>query len=368
MAVPLMDLKLQYRNMRSEADAAMQRVLDNAEYILGSAVDNFEKEFAKFCNARDCAAVDSGTAALHLALLARGIRIGDEVITTPFTFIATAEAVSHCGAKPVFVDVESETLCIDPAKVEAAITKRTKAILPVHLYGHPAEMKPLAEIAEKHSLLLVEDCCQAHGAEYKGKRAPVSGIGCFSFYPSKNLGAFGEGGAIVGNDPDFMEKVRLLRAHGEKPKNTHNLVGYNYRMHGLQGAVLGMKLKHLEEWNNARRKHAKLYNRELSGIVEIPVERKNAKHVYHLYVVRTAMRDALKKFLDGRSIGNAVHYPCPIHMQPAYSSIGQAKGMFPAAETAAQRVISLPMYPELSKEQLSEVCDAAKEFFKKAQK
>jgi len=363
MNIPLLDLKAQYATIKDEVHTALEPIFTNTAYILGDAVFNFEKQFASFCGEKDCVAVNSGTAALHLALLALGIKQGDEVITTPFTFIATAEAVSHCEATPVFIDIDPETYCIDPSKIEAAITEKTKAIIPVHLYGHPCDMDAINEIAQKHNLFVIEDCCQAHASEYKGKRVPISGIGCFSFYPSKNLGAFGEGGAVVSSDEQFMEKVRLLRAHGENPKNNHKIVGYNYRMSGIQGAILGAKLKHLPEWTEGRRKNAARYNSALEGTsLKLPTERENSKHVYHLYVTESEKRDELSKFLSGKGIASAVHYPVPCHLQPAYSCLGMTEGSLPVCEAAAKRVLSLPMYPELTEEQVQYVAEAVKEF------
>lgn len=363
MKVPLIDLKAQYATIKDEVQEALEPIFNNTAYILGDAVFNFEKKFAEFCGEKDCVAVNSGTAALHLALLAIGIKPGDEVITTPYTFIATAEAISHCGAKPVFVDIDPETYCIDPKKIEAAITPNTKAIIPVHLYGHPADMDAINEIAQKHNIKIIEDCCQAHASEYKGKRAPISGIGCFSFYPSKNLGAFGEGGAIVSSDEAFMEKARLLRAHGENPKNNHKIVGYNYRMSGIQGAILGAKLKHLPEWTEGRRNNAARYNASLTETsLKLPTEKENSKHVYHLYVTESEKRDELSKFLSEKGIASAVHYPVPCHLQPAYAELGMGEGSLPVCEAASKKVLSLPMYPELTEEQVQLVAQAIKEF------
>jgi dTDP-4-amino-4,6-dideoxygalactose transaminase len=299
--------------------------------------------------------VGSGTEALWLALLALGVGSGDEVITVPDTFIATAEAISYCGAKPVFIDVEPVTYNMDPAKLEAAITEKTRAVIPVHLFGQMADMDPILTIARKHKLIVVEDASQAHGAEYKGKKAGSMGdLGCFSFYPGKNLGAYGEGGAVVTSNPEFDRKIRMLRDHGQDKKYYHGMIGWNARMDGIQGAVLSVKLRHLPSWNEARRKNAALYDgllKEVNGI-SIPRKSPDAQHVYHIYAIRVKNRDAMIAALAAKDIHCGIHYPIPLHLQEAYKSLGYREGAFPVAEKAASEFVSLPMYPELTKEQI----------------
>ena len=340
--------------------AAIDEVLENTTYILGPSVADFEKRFAVYSGARYGIGVNSGTSALQLALLAAGIGPGDEVITTPLTFVATAAAIRYTGAVPVFVDVEPETLTIDVNRIEAAITPRTRAILPVHLYGHPADLDPILEIAQRHGLKVIEDCAQAHGALYKGR--PVGGIGdfgCFSFYPSKNLGAFGEGGLVTTNDSAGDKKLRMMRDWGQEVKNRHEIEGFNMRLEGLQGAVLGVKLRHLENWNEKRREHARFYTRRLDGSgLKLPVEKSYAVPVYHLYVVRTEERDAFQEALGGQGIHTGAHYPIPVHLQQAHADLGYSRGAFPVAEKAADTVISLPMFPELTEEQRDSVVTA----------
>jgi dTDP-4-amino-4,6-dideoxygalactose transaminase len=361
--IPLVDLKAQYLSIKSEIDAAIDRVIDKTAFILGEEVESFEKEFAAFCKAEYCVGVASGTAALHLALLACGVRPGDEVITTPFTFIATAEAISHCGARPVFVDIDPRNCLLDPTQVEAAITRATKAIVPVHLYGQPVEMDPILDIARKYGLRVVEDAAQAHGAEYRGKRTGTLGdVACFSFFPGKNLGAYGDGGAVVTNDPDIARKVRRLRDHGRESKYEHLEIGFGERLDALQAAILRAKLAHLEDWTEARRKHAARYDALLGpmGIETVQVS-PHVRHVYHLYVIRSPRRDALLEHLKSRGIGAGVHYPIPLHLQPAYSAEYKHVRL-PQAERAAQEVLSLPIYPELTEEQLEYVAGAVAEF------
>ncbi len=358
--VPLFDLKSQYRSISAELRAAIDEVLENTTYILGPSVADFEKRFADYSGARYGIGVNSGTSALQLALLAAGIGPGDEVITTPLTFVATAAAIRYTGAVPVFVDVEPETLTIDVNRIEAAITPRTRAILPVHLYGHPADLDPILEIAQRHGLKVIEDCAQAHGALYKGR--PVGGIGdfgCFSFYPSKNLGAFGEGGLVTTNDAAGDKKLRMMRDWGQEIKNRHDIEGFNMRLEGLQGAVLGVKLRYLENWNEKRREHALFYTRKLDGSgLKLPAEKSYAVPVYHLYVVRTEERDAFQEALVGQGIHTGAHYPIPVHLQQAHADLGYERGAFPVAEKAADTVLSLPMFPELTEEQRDSVVTA----------
>lgn len=355
--VPFADLAAQYAGLKSDIDAAIAGVLSRAQFILGPAVEQFEREFAAYCGVAEAVGVNTGTSALHLALLAAGVQPGDEVITVPFTFVASVAAIEYAGARPVFVDVEPDTLTMDPAQVEAAITPRTRAILPVHLYGQPADMDPILEIARRRGLLVIEDACQAHGSEYKGRRCGSMGaIGCFSFYPGKNLGAYGEGGALVTSDPAIAARVRLLRSWGEETRYEHTYRGFNYRMDGVQGAVLGVKLPHLEGWTGRRRAHAAAYDSHLAGTrVEVPRARPDSRHVYHLYVVRLRDRDGWRARLSAAGVQTGVHYPIPVHLQPAYRDLGHAEGAFPVCEAAAREVLSLPMFPELTDAQIAHV-------------
>jgi dTDP-4-amino-4,6-dideoxygalactose transaminase len=355
--IPFVDLPAQYRALKPEIDSAVGRVLESAQFILGPAVTAFERDFAAFCTATEAIGVNSGTSALHLSLLTAGVEPGDEVITVPFTFVATVAAIEYAGARPVLVDVEPEFLTMDPAKLEAAITTRTKAIIPVHLFGQPADMDPIMAIARKHGLVVIEDACQAHGAEYKGQRCGSIGqLGCFSFYPGKNLGAYGEGGAVVTSDPDLAKKIRLLRAWGEETRYEHKYRGFNYRMDGVQGAILGVKLRYLEAWTEARRRNAAEYARQLADAsVTLPRERDEVRHVYHVYVVRLQQRDAWRDRLTEAGVQTGVHYPIPVHLQPAYRDLGYSAGAFPVSERASAEVLSLPMFPELTHDQIKEV-------------
>jgi dTDP-4-amino-4,6-dideoxygalactose transaminase len=355
--IPFVDLPAQYRALKSEIDTAVGRVLESAQFILGPAVTAFERDFATFCTANEAIGVNSGTSALHLSLLAAGVEPGDEVITVPFTFVATIAAIEYAGARPVLVDVEPEFLTMDPTRLEAAISPRTKAIIPVHLYGQPADMDPIMAIARKHRLVVIEDACQAHGSEYKGRRCGSIGqLGCFSFYPGKNLGAYGEGGAVVTSDPDLAKRIRLLRAWGEETRYVHKSRGFNYRMDGVQGAILGVKLRHLEAWTEARRRNAAEYARQLADMsVKLPRERDEVRHVYHLYVVRLQQRDARRDRLTEAGVQTGVHYPIPVHLQPAYRDLGYSVGAFPVSERASAEVLSLPMFPELTQNQIGEI-------------
>ncbi len=355
--IPFVDLQAQYRALKPEIDAAVLRVLENAQFILGPAVAAFERDFAAYCHTTEAVGVNSGTSALHLALLAAGVGPGDEVITVPYTFVATVAAIEYSGATPVFVDVEPDYWTMDPAQIERAITPKTKAIVPVHLYGQPADMDPILEIARRHNLKVIEDACQAHGSEYKGRRCGSMGdLGCFSFYPGKNLGAYGEGGALVTNDAALATHVRLLRAWGEEVRYEHKYRAFNYRMDGVQGAVLGVKLRHLEAWTEARRRHAAEYARQLTDTPAVaPVERPGTRHVYHVYVVRLPQRDAWRARLGEAGVQTGVHYPIPVHLQPAYRDLGHAAGDFPVSERAAAEVLSLPMFPELTDQQIAAV-------------
>jgi dTDP-4-amino-4,6-dideoxygalactose transaminase len=338
-------------------------VLDSSEFILGGAVADFERRFASYCASNDAVGVNSGTSALHLALLACGVGPGDEVITVPFTFVATVSAIGYAGARGVFVDVDPRYYTMDPARVEAAITPRTKAILPVHLYGQPADMDPLLDIARRHGLALIEDAAQAHGAEYKRRRCGSMGaVSAFSFYPGKNLGAYGEGGAIVCNDEERVRTIRMLRDWGQSKKYEHTLKGFNYRMDGIQGAVLGVKLKYLEQWTEARRSRAALYDRYLADAeVQRPEVRDGCRHVYHVYTVRVPDRERVRTALAAAGINCGIHYPIPVHLQPAHADLGYREGDFPVAERLAREVLSLPMYPELTDEQVATVAAAVRE-------
>lgn len=363
MAIPFLDLKAQHRALKSELMEAASRVLDGCQFALGNEVAAFEQEFADYCGARFAVGANTGTSALHLALLAAGIGPGDEVITVPHTFVATVSAIRYAGARPVFVDVDPASYTMDPRLVEAAITPRTRAIMPVHLYGQPADMDPILDIAARRRLLVIEDACQAHGAEYRGRRAGSIGhAAAFSFYPGKNLGACGEGGALVTSDPELAEKARMYRDWGQERRYHHVVEGYNYRMDGIQGAFLRVKLRHLPAWTEARRAHAARYAELLAGApVRLPRQMPYAKHVYHLFAVMTPRRDALHRLLGERGIATAFHYPVPVHLQPCFKHLGYEQGQFPHAERAAAEEISLPMFAELTDEQIVEIAGAVKE-------
>jgi dTDP-4-amino-4,6-dideoxygalactose transaminase len=360
--IPFVDLRTQYGSIKDEVNAAIQGVLESCQFTLGSEVAAFEAEFAAYCQTKHGIGVNTGTSALHLALLAANVGPGDEVITVPFTFVATVSAISYTGATPVFVDIDPHTFNMDPGAIEAAITKKTKAIVPVHLYGQPADMDPILEIARRHRLVVIEDACQAHGAEYHGRRAGSLGdIGCFSFYPGKNLGAYGEGGMVVTNKPEYDRTIRMLRDWGAERKYHHVLKGYNYRMEGIQGAVLRVKLPHLEAWTEARRAAAARYDRLLAGSgVITPHAMPSARHVYHIYAIRTARRQAWQEAMQAQGIQTGIHYPTPVHLLPAFANLGYAPGDFPHAEQAANEVLSLPMFPELTPEQCEVVARAVR--------
>ncbi len=360
--IPLVDLKAQYAGIKSEIDEAIQRVLDNTSFIGGNELTDFEADFANYCNAKHAIGVSSGTEALRLALIACGVGEGDEVITSPSTFIATVEAVAGVGAKPVFVDVDEETNNIDPALVEAAITEKTKAIIPVHLYGYPVDMDPILDVAHKHGLKVIEDAAQAHGAEYKGKRIGEFGdVACFSFYPGKNLGAYGDAGGIVTNDDAMAEEIRLLRDHGRSDKYEHKVLGFNSRLDSLQAAILRVKLAHMEDWTEQRRAAAAIYGELLQDAgIRLPVEQAGYKPVYHLFVVRTPERDRIGAALKEAGVASGVHYPIPLHLQPALKHLGHGEGDFPNCEKNARECLSLPMFPELTREQAQEVAQQVK--------
>lgn len=366
MNVPFLDLKTQYLSIKPEIQNALQQVLDSTAFAGGPFVAQFEKEFAAFCQAEHCVGVGNGTDALWMALLALGVGPGDEVITVPDTFIATAEAISYCGAIPVFVDVDEKSYNMDPNRLEDYLKSRfasgavrsgstLKAIIPVHLFGQTADMDPIIELARKYGLAVIEDASQAHGALYKGRPAGSMGdAGCFSFYPGKNLGAYGEAGAVVTNSASLADKMRMLRDHGSSKKYYHQVVGWNARMDGFQGAVLSVKLKYLPAWNEGRRRNAHLYNAYLKGLdgVVTPAEMDYAKHVYHVYALRTGNRDSLIGKLNEKGIGTNVHYPVPVHLQNAYKFLGLKQGSYPVAEKVASEFISLPMFAELTEEQI----------------
>lgn len=358
--VPYLDLRAQYRSIKSEIDEAIARVLESCQFVLGPDVAAFENEFAAYCATTDCIAVNSGTSALHLALLAAGVGSGDEVITVPFTFVASVATILYTGAKPVLVDIEPRTFNMNPAAIQAAISPRTKAIMPVHLYGHPADMDFIMEVARKHGLIVIEDAAQAHGARYKGR--PVGSIGdiaCFSFYPAKNLGAYGEGGAVTTSNPAYAEKIRSLRDWGQDRKYHHVFHGYNYRLEAIQGAILRVKLRHLETWTEARRRIVEKYGDLLADAdVVLPAEMEWARHVYHLFTIRSKNRDATQAALLNQGIQTGVHYATPVHLQPAYRKLGYGPGSLPESEEAAEAVLSLPMYPELTEAQLEMVAEA----------
>jgi dTDP-4-amino-4,6-dideoxygalactose transaminase len=358
--IPFVYLKSQYLSIKDEIDTAVLKVLESTQFVLGSEVAALEQEFANYCDADYGIAVNTGTSALHLALLAAGVGPGDEVITTPFTFVATVAAIDYTGAKVVFVDIDPVSYTIDVTKIEQAITERTKAILPVHLYGQPADMDPILEIAQRHGLIVIEDAAQAHRTEYKGRRVgSIGDIGCFSFYPGKNLGAYGEGGMAVTNNPEYANTMRMLRDWGQERRYHHVLKGYNYRMDGIQGAILRVKLRHLDKWTEARRSHAALYDELLadSGL-KTPTAMPYSYHVYHVYAVRVPQRERLQQQLSEQGIQTGIHYPIPVHLQQAYADLGYRLGDFPYSELAANEVLSLPMYAELSEEQLKIVSTA----------
>ena len=364
MKIPLVDLKAQYHSLKKEIQAAINNVLETSQFILGKEVDAFEEAFARYINVRHAIGVNSGTSALHLALLALGIGPGDEVITVSHTFIATLEAICWTGARPVLVDIEEDTYNMNWRQIESAITKKTKAIIPVHIYGQPADMDPILEVARKRKLWVVEDACQAHGATYKGRR--VGGFGhaaCFSFYPGKNLGAYGEGGAVVTHDSQFAEKIRKLRNHGGLTKYSHEFIGMNARLEGIQGAILRVKLPHLDRWNELRRQHAQEYTSLLKGLdVTVPYEAPYAKSAFHLYVIRTPGRDRLNNLLNEKGIGSIIHYPKPNHLLPCFKHLGYQEGDLPVTEKVSKDILSLPLYPELTLKQIREITGIIRTF------
>ncbi|MDO3432390.1 DegT/DnrJ/EryC1/StrS family aminotransferase [Rhizobium sp. CBN3] len=359
--IPFLDLRAQYQSIKSEIDAAVLGVLASGQYILGEEVIRLEQEFADYCNVKHAIAVNTGTSALHLSLLAAGIGPGDEVITVPFTFVATVSAICYTGATPVFVDVEPVTLTMDPAQLEAKITSRTKAIIPVHLYGQMADMDGIMAVADHHQIPVIEDACQAHGARYKGARAgSIGASGCFSFYPGKNLGACGEGGIAVTNSDEQAKTMRMLRDWGQEQRYHHLLKGFNYRMDAIQGAILRVKLRHLEAWTEARRSHGRRYSSLLAGSPHLrtPVEVPERRHVYHVYAIRSHDRDGLQRVLTAEGIPSGLHYPIPVHLQKAHADLGYQAGDFPVSEAAAREVLSLPIYPEMPVQHVDQVAAA----------
>jgi dTDP-4-amino-4,6-dideoxygalactose transaminase len=361
--IPYLDLKAQYRALKPEIDAAVLKTLESCEFILGSEVAKFEEEFAAYSQAAHAIGVNSGTSALHLALLAAGVGPGDEVITIPYTFVATTAAIRYCNATPVFVDIDPVTFMIDVTQIEGKITPRTKAILPVHLYGQPCDMDPILEIAKRHNLIVIEDAAQAHGAEYKDRRAGSIGhMATFSFYPGKNLGAAGEGGLITTNDDAYANKIRLLRNWGMENRYHHTLQGYNYRMEGIQGAILRVKLNYLEQWTEAKRAKAAIYGELLrnSGVTA-PVAKLDVRHVYCVYAILSPKRDALAAHLQSRQIQFGIHYPQPIHLMEAHADLGHKRGDFPVSEAICDQILSLPLFPEMTREQIETVAAAVRE-------
>jgi dTDP-4-amino-4,6-dideoxygalactose transaminase len=364
MAVPFIDLKKQYLAIKDEVLAAVAQSFESTQFVLGKEVAAFEEEFAAYCGAPYAVAVNTGTSALHLAFLACGIGPGDEVITVPFTFVATAAAIEYTGAKPVFVDIDPTTYTMDPGQIESVITARTRAIVPVHLYGQAADLDSIRDIARRHGLLVIEDAAQAHGAEYKGQRCgSIGDLGCFSFYPGKNLGAYGEGGIVTTNSPEFARTIRILRDWGAEKKYEHVLKGFNYRMDGVQGAILRVKLRYLDGWTEARRAHAAAYADALqdSGLC-LPTQTSGNRHVYHVYAVLNAQRQDFIQALHARGVQTGIHYPTPIHLLPAYTELGYKAGDFPVSERIASQEVSLPMFPELTPAQITEVSEAVLEF------
>jgi dTDP-4-amino-4,6-dideoxygalactose transaminase len=368
-AVPVLDLRAQYAGLREEVDRAVREVLDGSAYVLGPKVAAFEEAFAAYLGVRHCVGVNSGTSALHLALLGAGVGPGDEVITVPMTFIATSWAVSYAGATPVYVDVDPVTYTLDPSQVERRITARTKAILPVHLYGQPADLGPLLDIGRRHGIPVIEDAAQAHGAEYRGQKAGTLGLcGCFSFYPGKNLGAYGEAGAVVTDDDGIAARLRALRDHAQEKRYHHNEIGFNYRMDGLQGAVLGVKLNYLEGWTEARRALAARYRALLAELpLRLPTEAEGRRHVWHLFVVLHPRRDELQKMLQDRGVGTGLHYPIPLHLQKAYRHLGHQAGDFPVAERVGRECLTLPLFPEMTAGQQERVTEQLADCLRRAE-
>lgn len=363
--VPYFDLKAQYQELKDEILPALERVCENTAFANGPEVAAFEQAFADYCEVEHCIGVSSGTSALHVMLTCLGVGPGDEVITTPFTFIATAWAITYCGATPVFVDIEETTRNIDPAKIEAAITDKTKLILPVHIYGLPADMDAIQAIGDKHGVAVAEDAAQAHGARYRGVRAGgIASMGSFSFYPGKNLGAYGEGGAITTNDSDLAKRARQLRDHAQSKRYYHDEVGFNYRMDGFQGAVLGVKLKHLDRWNDRRHEIARVYSEAFRDLpIDLPHVPEDVDSAWHLYVIRTDDRDRFREALEADGVPTALHYPVCVHQQAPYAPLGYGSGSLPVAEHMSQGCVSMPFFPEMTDEHVARVVDRVRAFF-----
>ena len=368
MKIPLVDLKANYLSIKAEIDSAIQQILDNTSFIMGKPLEEFEKNLASFCECKQAIGVSSGSSALFLALKSYGIKEGDEVITVPNTFIATAEAIVQCGAKPVFVDIKEDTMLIDPEKIKSAITPKTRAIIPVHLYGQICEMNEIINLAKQHHLAIIEDAAQAIDAEYKGKKLPVHETAILSFFPAKNLGCFGDGGAVLTKNDSIAATVKKLRDHGRISKYESDVIGYGERLDALQAKVLDVKLKYLKQWTEARRNNSFKYTQILKNVVGTPVENKHNKHVYYMYEIKFGQRDKLQTYLNDNGIGTGIHYPLPLHLQPAFSSLGYKEGDFPIAEKCAKEILSIPMYPELTEEQISYVAEKIKEGIAHVQK
>lgn len=363
MKIQMVDLKAQYHAIEDEIDAKIKEIIHSSHFIIGNNVTEFEKEIAAYYDTKHAIGVASGTDALHLAILACGIGKDDEVITTPFTFIATAEAITYTGARPVFVDIDEKTFNMDVKKIKKAVTKKTKAILPVHLFGLSADMEKIKGLAAEYKLKIIEDCAQSFGAVYKGKKTGAIGdAGCFSFFPSKNLGCYGDGGMVITNDDNMEEKIRMLRNHGQKVRYYHSVIGYNSRLDEIQAGILRVKLKRIDEYNKKRRENARLYTEELKGVnIITPSEPDGYYHVFHQYSIRTSKRDSILNGLTKAGIASAIYYPVPLHLQESYKDLGYKKGDFPVSEAIASDIISLPMYPELTAGQIDEVCKTIKE-------
>jgi len=368
MAAIFFDIRRQNELLKKEISAAVAQVIDSGRFILGDNVSSLEQEMAAYCGVKYAVGVASGTDALHLALRACGIKSGDEVITSPFTFVATAEAIAYCGAIPVFADIEPNTFNLAPSSVEKAITKKTKAILPVHLYGQPCEMDKIMALAQKHNLAVIEDCAQSIGAEYKGVKVGAFGqAGCFSFFPTKNLGCFGDGGMVVTNDEGVAEELKVLRGHGSRKTYHYDLIGYNSRLDEIQASVLRVKLGRIEEFTRLRRRNAGLYQNRLKDLSQItlPLEFLGSRHVFNQFTIRVVIRDDLFAFLKIKGVGSMVYYPLSLHLQKAFASLGYKFGDFPESEAAQNEVLSLPIYPELTKPEIEEVCSAIQEYCRK---
>lgn len=367
MKILLVDLKAQYKTIKPEIDSVIQKILDDTSFIMGEPVKSFENNLANFCNCKYAIGVSSGTSALYLALKAAGIKKGDEVITVPNSFIATPETIIHCGAKPVFVEIEDKTMLMDPSRIEKLITPNTKAIVPVHLYGQVCDMDQIMEIAKKYNLIVIEDAAQAIDAEYKNKKLPIGDMATFSFFPAKNLGCYGDGGAVITNNEQYAKIVSKLRDHGRFSKYESDIVGFGERLDALQAAILNVKLYHLKSWTEKRQNNAKLYDQLLSDIpqIKIPYKEQYSRHVYYMYEIMIDKRDELMNFLKSNNIFTGIHYPVPLHLQPALKNLGYKKGDFEITEKVAKKILSLPMYPELKKEQIELVCNKIKEFLKK---